>query len=186
MREILRETGQAFIEFTSDGMKEVGIDPSELTEIDHICYRVETLARYNEMFEEFQESADLVAVNKVNGRDIATFELHEPFEVDGKLTPAVELPEPKAGTRYPEGWEHVECVTAGSLERFRQRHAELPFSDGDMNKLINPELGLKVGVAMGMLVVKFHQQSLISVAGLERRLREVGIEYDIRLPHQNN
>jgi hypothetical protein len=93
--------------------------------------------------------------------------------------PYLELPAPKVGSSYEEGWEHVELVTSGSLERFAARHLELPFSRDGMNKLINPELGLKVGVAMGMLVVKFHEQPLGAVARIEQRLAAHGINYDI-------
>lgn len=173
------EKPESFIAATSAGLDEVGIQRQELIQMDHICYRVETNERYDELKSRAQETAELVAENQVNGREISTFEFYEPLQAAGWTVPYLELPAPKPGAAYTEGWEHVECVTSGSLERFWQRHHELPFSGEGMNKLINPELGLKVGLRMGMLVVKFHEQPLGAVARIERRLEKQGIRYDI-------
>jgi len=171
---------KAFIETTSAGLDGVGVRREELIQMDHICYRVETDERYDALKTHAQNVAELVAENQVNGREISTFELHEPLRAAGWTVPYLELPAPKVGSSYEEGWEHVELVTSGSLERFEARHRELPFSRDGMNKLINPELGLKVGVAMGMLIVKFHEQPLGAVARIEKRLSAKGIDYDIR------
>jgi len=169
-----------FIAKTAAGLAEVGIDRGEIASMDHICYRVETAAQYKKFSKKALEIANLVAINKVNGRDIGTYEFYNYLEAAGYVVPFLELPEPKPSKPYREGWEHVELVTAGTLKRFRERHPNLPFSDADTDKVINPELGLKVPVSMGMLVVKFHEQSIGSVAGIEQRLEAQGINYDVR------
>jgi hypothetical protein len=174
MKDILGDH-RAFIENTDAGLASVGIQRQELIQMDHICYRVETDDRYYELKDRIQESAELVAENQVNGREIATFEFAEPLSAAHWTIPYLELPAPKAGSPYKEGWEHVELVTAGSLERFLMRHRELPFSYEGMNKLINPEASLKIGA----LSVKFHEQPLGAVARIEKRLTQKGIDYDI-------
>lgn len=174
MKEFLGDP-ERFIETTSAELGEVGIQREELIQMDHICYRVETDKRYRTLKTGVQNVAELVAENQVNGREISTFEFYEPLQADGWTVPYLELPAPKAGSSYTEGWEHVELVTSGSLERFLQRHRELPFSHEGMGKLINPEAGLK----MGRLCVKFHEQPLGAVARIEQRLSAKGIDYDV-------
>ena len=166
---------ETFIETTSADLAEIGIRRDELIQMDHICYRVETDERYRILKAKAQNGAELVAENQVNGREISTFEFNEPLRAAGRTVPYLELPAPKPNAAYEEGWEHVELVTSGSLERFLQRHRELPFSYDGMNKLINPEAGLK----MGRLCVKFHEQPLGAVARIEQRLTAHGIDYDI-------
>jgi predicted metalloenzyme YecM len=56
----------------------------------------------------------------------SAFELREYIEVDGWTVPYLELPEPKKDSPYPEGLEHAELVVIGGLDRFAQRHADLP------------------------------------------------------------
>lgn len=102
-----------------------------------------------------------------NGRPIATFRLSEPLEAGGWRISYLELPAPKLGSEYTEGLEHVEFVVlGGDLDRFRRTHQHLAdmFSTKGMDKLVNPELGLK---AAG-ISVKFHRLPLGEVVRLER------------------
>jgi predicted metalloenzyme YecM len=174
MRDILGDY-TAFIQNISAGLERLGIAREELTQMDHICYRVETAERYQELKQKVQEEAELVAENQVNGREIATFEFAEPLEAAGWTVPYLELPAPKAGSPYKDGWEHVELVTVGGLDKFLERHSDLPFSLGSMGKLINPEAELKTDT----ISVKFHEQPLGAVARIEKRLSAKGIDYDI-------
>lgn len=174
MRELLGEY-EAFIQAISVGLDELQIKREELSQMDHICYRVETAERYQELKQKIQEKAELVAENQVNGREIATFEFAEPLLAAGWAVPYLELPAPKPGSPYKDGWEHVELITVGSLDKFLQRHSDLPFSREGMSKLINPELSLKTD----KISVKFHEQSLGAVARIEKRLEQHGINYDI-------
>lgn len=173
MRDILGDYEQ-FVRGIAAGLTELGITRAEVIQMDHICYRVETQERYLELKQLLQDLTELVSESQVNGREIATFEFVEPLRVDDWVVPYLEVPAPKPGSLYKEGWEHVELVTSGSLERFMERHTELPFSQKGMNKLINPELSLKTD----KLSVKFHEQPLGAVARIEQRLQDQGIDYD--------
>jgi predicted metalloenzyme YecM len=163
MKEIIGDY-ETFIQRISAGLAAVGIARSELAEVDHICYRVETKARYDEMLRKLSGSATLLGESNVGGRKIATLELDDHLEVDGWIVPCIELPEPKEGSPYAEGLEHAELVVIGSLGKFAQRHATLPFETKD--KDINPELGLKAD----LLSVKFHDQQLSAVVRMEQIL----------------
>jgi predicted metalloenzyme YecM len=147
----------------------VTIDRKELAMLDHLCYRVETVERYHEMLHRFSESAQLLGETEINGRPIATFEFKEPLRTGGWRIPYLELPAPKDGSPYKEGLEHAEFVTIGDVGKFAEKHAGLPFDRAGMNKLINPELGLKLPAEN--LSVKFHEQPLGAVVRIENRLK---------------
>ena len=173
MKDILGDY-KGFIEAIARGLDKLGIESKELAMMDHVCYRVETEARYDQLKQQLQTDAELIAENQVNGRKIATFEFKEPLVAAGWAVPYLELPAPKEGSPYPEGLEHAELVVVGGLDRFLARHSGLPFLNKGMDKLINPEASLKTN---GMSV-KFHEQPLGAVARIEKRLLEKGINYE--------
>jgi predicted metalloenzyme YecM len=165
MKEIIGD----YVEFIGEigkGLAAADVDRSELAMMDHICYRVETKDRYDQLLGILSETAILLGEAMVSGRKIATFELYEYIEVDGWTVPYLELPEPKDGSPYPEGLEHAELVVIGGLDRFAERHSDLTFDTKGMVKDVNPELGLKTD----LLSVKFHEQPLGAVVRIEQRL----------------
>lgn len=165
MKEIIGDY-ESFVTNVNRGLEESGIDRSRLAMMDHICYRVETTERYDEMVQKLSEVATLLGETEISGRLIATFECDEPLQAGGWQIPCIELPQPKEGAPYPEGLEHVELVTIRSLEQFEAQHSDLPFDHKGMYKKINPELGLKhAGIS-----VKFHEQPLGAVVRIENRL----------------
>ncbi|MDO8335894.1 MAG: VOC family protein [Candidatus Saccharibacteria bacterium] len=167
MIEILGDY-EAFIAKTSKGLEDSGIQRSELAMMDHICYRVETMDRYKDVFRSLGSLANMIGEVEVAGRPIATFELDEPLSAAGWVVPYLELPAPKDGSPYPEGLEHAELVVIGDVEKFAKRHSDLPFNRKGMGKAINPELGLKIDG----LSVKFHEQPLGAVVRIEDRLEQ--------------
>ena len=168
MSGIIPEIGaiDAFVENINAGLEKSGILREELAMMDHVCYRVETIGRYNEMLQKFGGSASLIDESEVSGRLIATFEFENPLEVGGWRIPYLELPQPKEDSLYSEGLEHAEFVVIGSLDHFAKKHPELPFETKGMTKPINRELGLKHA---GMSV-KFHEQQLGAVVKIEQIL----------------
>jgi predicted metalloenzyme YecM len=169
MKELIGDY-EIFIQNISDGLERCGIPRSELTMMDHICYRVETNERYKEMMTELRAYGTMIGENEVSGRLIATFELNTYIHVGGWVVPYIELPAPKEGSFYAEGLEHAELVVAGSLERFLEHHTDLAFGSGGMNKIINPEAGLKAdGIS-----VKFHEQQLGAVVRIEKAFAAEG------------
>lgn len=155
-----------FIKSVDQGLTRIGIDKSEISMIDHICYRVETNERYQEMLGRCSEIGRLLGESEINGRLIATFEFYQYVSVAGWTVPYLELPAPKEGSEYSEGLEHAELVVVGSLEYFINRHTDLTFKTAGMGKSINPELGLK----KDGLSVKFHEQQLGAVVRIEQHL----------------
>lgn len=165
MKKILGDY-EAFVDRLNAGLERAGIDRDELAMCDHLCYRVETNARYVEMKQKLAQVALVIGETEVAGRMIATFEFMEPLDAGGWKIPYLELPQPKNGSPYPEGLEHAEFVVIGALERFQKRHRDLPFKTTAMDRALNPELGLK----QPGLSVKFHMAPLGAVIGIEKRL----------------
>lgn len=159
---------KSFISNINQGLEKSGIDRSELAMIDHLCYRVETEERYQDLFNQIGKKAVMIGEVEVSGRPIATFEFDQPLEAEGWRVPYLELPAPKEGSKYAEGLEHCEIVVIGDLEKFATRHNNLYFDRKGMNKVINPELSLKTDC----MSVKFHEQPLGAVVRIEQRLKE--------------
>ena len=82
IREVIGDY-EAFIRNIDDGLTRCGIRQKELAMMDHICYRVETAERYQEMMSELAKRAFLLDESEVAGRLIATFEFDSPLEVNG-------------------------------------------------------------------------------------------------------
>lgn len=162
----------AFIARIDEELIKIGIAQEEISMIDHVCYRVETKERYQEMLKKLTGIGTLLGETEINGRLIATFELAEYLKVNDWIIPYIELPEPKQRSPYMEGLEHAEMVVIGSLENFMKRHSELPFSRSGLGKSINPEAGLKTDA----ISVKFHEQQLGAVVRIEKQLGITKVE----------
>jgi len=125
-------------------------------ELDHLCYRVETIERYKELKEACSTIGSLLTETLINGRPISTFKLHEPIHYQGRAIELLELPSPKPGSPYAEGFEHVEFVIDEDLDSFVARYPQLSFDTRGMKKAVNPDVRL----AYGPLSVKFHRHNL--------------------------
>lgn len=160
---------ESFLENLFQEISAVGVDVSAF-QMDHVCYRVADMGRYEELkhawgrYVEGFESYE----SEVNGRPISVFVLMHPPTIGGRLIPVIELPAPKAGAAYPEGWEHAEFVIEEPFEAFMERYPMLEFDKKGLSKTINPELGLKLG---GGLQVKFHHLPLSRVIEIEQEQR---------------
>ncbi len=144
-----------FLHRIFDYLKEEEMDVSGF-ELDHICYRVATEERYLETKQKLNDLGDLLTENNINGRPIATFKLHQSILFENRKIWCLELPSPKAGSDYPEGFEHVEFVIDEPFEDFINRYPKTAFDKKGLSKTVNPDLRLK----FNDLSVKFHQHSL--------------------------
>lgn len=133
-------------------------------ELDHLCYRVETLDRYVELKKQLDAEGTLLAESVIGGRPIACYRLHVTFQFDGRSIDVLELPAPKPGSPYPEGFEHAEFVVHEDLLAFTKRHPKLDRDLGDPAKSINADVRLR----FDGFSVKFHRRSLAGVIELER------------------
>lgn len=157
---------QSFISSINYELDNASIDTRDLAMLDHLCYRVETQDRYDELKQRLSDHDEYLGEATVGGRQISTFEFTDPLEAGGWRIPYLELPEPKAGSPYKEGLEHAEFVVIGGLSRFLHKYDRLTFETKALTKKINPEIGLKLGTVS----VKFHEQPLGSIVRLEQSL----------------
>jgi len=125
-------------------------------ELDHICYRVETNERYEDCKKALDEMGALLTETKISNRLIATYKLYEPIQFQHRSIDLLELPSPKKGSFYPEGFEHVEFVVGSNLEVFMEKYKHLPFDKKGFTKKVNRDLRL----SFDGFSVKFHEHSL--------------------------
>ena len=140
---------------------------------DHLCYRVETVERYEELVGELSDLGENIGSNIVSGRPITIFKLHEPLMWRDLSIACLELPAPKDGSFYREGWEHAEFVIP-ELNEFREKHQDkLNFNTKSMGRCLNPELGLKIN---DRYQVKFHPLHIMNVIETEKQLKITQID----------
>lgn len=152
-----------FLDSIFDRIEEIGIDVSTF-ELDHICYRVDTTENYNRFKLLLEESAHLLVESLIKDRPISCFKLREPINYINRTISVIELPAPKSGSAYEEGYEHVEFVIHSSLEEFLDQYPAVKFDVTGMGKKINPDLR----VQLGGLSVKFHRQGIEEVIEIEK------------------
>ncbi len=131
-------------------------------DLDHICYRVESIEKYQLIKAKLTSDHQLLKESIINGREIAVFELSQAMKYRQRLIKVLELPAPKKGSLYQEGWEHVEFVIQDRLEKFIETYP-LPFDLKGFSKPLNRDLRLRGN----NFSIKFHEQSLKSIIKLE-------------------
>ena len=151
---------------------EVGIERSELAQLDHIAIRTETLEEYVRVLENGRELGKDLGETEVEGRPITIIELREPLESGGWIINFLEIVAPKASSPYPSGLEHAEFVTNGQLSSFEAKHTDLNFIRNAMHRKLNPELKFREhGIS-----VKFHQLNIGAVVAIESALGPLATE----------
>jgi len=131
---------------------------------DHLCYRVETDERYQEVKGLLLQYGELAGEELVSGRLISIFNLHEPLGYQQYKIDCIELPAPKEGSPYKEGWEHAEFV-CDHLEDFLKRYSHLSFKLSGMSKNLNPEAALEIS---SKYQIKFHPLHILKVLEIEK------------------
>jgi predicted metalloenzyme YecM len=148
-----------------------GFDLSDFSQMDHMCYRVPSLERYELKKQELAQVSKLLGEAQINGRPIAVFRLNKPIYYDNWRIDTVELPAPKEGVKVDEGLEHVELVLFDAKEEFLKKYAGKQFEMQSADRGINPEIGFRLPT----YTVKFHLLSLPTVVYLEKKLRIVEV-----------
>ena len=133
-------------------------------DIDHLCYRVDSLKRYEELKLSFSHFAKLLIESEINGRSIATFKLSFPIIYEHWMIDVVELPAPKLGKTTKEGFEHIEVVSDLSFDELKEKYKNLNLDLNGLNKEFNQELEIKLGERN----IKFHHMSLESIIRIEK------------------
>ena len=145
----------SFLDQIFQNLENAGVDVSNY-QLDHICYRVETEADYQEKKAILSGLGQILTETEINGRPIATIKLDNPIIYKNRKIYLIELPSPKSGNIYPEGFEHVEFVVDKPLEEFKKQYSHLDFDTNGFSKLVNRDLRLGF---QGMSV-KFHEHDL--------------------------
>lgn len=167
MKEIIGDYAGAVLD-AEVLIQENNIALDELTQCDTICYRVETMARYDELKTELAKAAFLLSETEINGRLIAVYALDEPLAAgEQHAISYIELPQPKPGSKYPEGIDHLQFVTRLPLPTFRAQHEDISFDEKGLEHRLNPLVKL-VGQSVS---VKFHDKHMGSVVELEKSYR---------------
>ncbi len=138
-----------------DLLKQDEIDVTNY-ELDHICYRVETIERYNDIKSQLNKIGNLLTESTISDRAISTFKLFEPIIHNNLKIWLIELPSPKEENFYGEGFEHVEFVIDSDFESFINKYPSINFDKKGLSKKVNPELRIKYGDVS----VKFHHHNL--------------------------
>lgn len=128
-------------------------------ELDHICYRVETMEQYQQLKDQLGHLGELLTESQIGGRPIASFQLHQPIIYKNRKIEVVELPAPKEGSFYQEGFEHVEFVIDVPFDQFMDNYNHLNFITKDLKKSVNQGITLKETD----FSIKFHQHTLAYV-----------------------
>ncbi len=162
-RSVFVEQALSFLEQVYDELEKCSTVFPLHWHIDHLCYRVATLDRYLQVQNEISNFSELLAESPVNGRLISTYALKEPISFRDHIIRSIELPAPKPGKPFLEGFEHMELVCDRPLETLCHAYPRLQWQ-APTNKYYNSE----VRANLGSLAIKFHHQSLQSVVTLEQ------------------
>ncbi|NJC25274.1 VOC family protein [Neolewinella antarctica] len=138
--------------------------------LDHICYRVTSTPEYERLRTELSGANRLLIESNIGGRPIATFHLSHPFSFRGREISVLELPAPKMGSPYANGYEHVELVTDRPLIDFVVALTDdfgidqKQLDTAGMKKARNRDVRLELAAGVS---VKFHERSLAEVIATE-------------------
>ena len=155
---------QSFLSETFKLLAKHEVDLKGLT-IDHVCYRTLTEENYTKIKKYLRSYGKLLVESMVGGRMIATYEFNYPVEFQGFVIPLIEVPAPKVGSHYREGFEHIEVVISESFESFMTKYPKLKFDISAQDKELNAEIRIKLDQ---FISVKFHHQSLKEVIEIEQ------------------
>jgi uncharacterized protein len=133
--------------------------------LDHICYRVATNERYEELKKQISTVGYLLGgeEKQINGRPIAVYKLNNPIIYEWRNIDCIELPAP-GKTKYDEGFEHAEFVIKGSFGKFMREYDRIPFDMEGLNDRGNPSIKIQYDG----FSVKFHHKSLEEVIKYEQ------------------
>ncbi len=151
-----------FLQRLFAALEQDGIAAAPLV-LDHVCYRVETAERYAAWRDHLSKNGTLLGEHVIGGRPIATFKLYRPFILQGRAIDVIELPAPKNGSPYAEGYEHAEFVVGEDPQVFAARYPSLNWDLSGAEKKINADVRL----GYGGFSVKFHERSLEEVIAEE-------------------
>jgi predicted metalloenzyme YecM len=177
MKKVMELIGdwRGFLEKLIEKCQQAGLDIQD-REIDHVCYRTESLKEYVAMRDQLTRAGcPLILESMVGGRPISVFELSRPLEYCHWKVRCLELASPKVGRNHGHGLEHAEVVIGkGVSASFNSKDmletfvSTCPPSIAFDYKAINKSFNADVCVDLGDNInVKFHAASLYDVCSHE-------------------
>ena len=147
-------------------------------EIDHVCYRVESIESYLSIRDNMSNYGSVLVEGMIGGRPICTFLLHVPIRLRDESNcweiRCFELPCPKSGNKYLQGFEHIEivigtvnssCVNSRQeLKDFTLSFPGVLFETSAIDKEVNADVSMNIDENCS---VKFHVKSLYDVIEFE-------------------
>lgn len=164
------ELAVEFLEKLFKSFTDAKIEIAPHWDIDHLCYRVDSLNRYEELKTSFLAFGRLLIESDVNGRPIATFKLNSSIAFKEWSIDVVELPAPKLSKPVKEGFEHIEVVCDEAFSDLEVKYKHLKLDLGGLKKDFNQEFE----VDLGERNLKFHHMSLESVIRVEENKKVFG------------
>ena len=158
-----------------DKLMYLGIEIND-KQIDHVCYRVETVQEYLSIKSILLKHGILLTESMIQGRPISTIYLNTPINFRNWVIPCVELPYPKENSYYASGWEHLEIViseqeqrscmnSASDLREFMRKYPDINFDTKAINKEVNADISIKISDNTS---IKFHCMPLNEVCQFEK------------------
>lgn len=127
--------------------------------IDHLCYRTSSLENYSHVKSFLESQGSLLIEGIIGGRPIATYKIIEPIIFEDQSIDVIEVPSPKAGSDYSQGFEHFEIVINETFEDFIGLHPQFNFNTKAANKESNPDIKIQLNAGS----IKFHHKTLEEV-----------------------
>jgi predicted metalloenzyme YecM len=147
-------------------IEDEGFDLADFVQMDHMCYRVPSMVRYELKKHELSKTNKLLGEAQINARPIAVFRLSNPVLFGKWRIDTLELPAPKEGMETNERLEHVEFVLFDDIETFLNKYSDKHFDMKAADRDINPDIAYKLPT----FTVKFHLLNLPTVVYLEKKL----------------
>ncbi len=133
-------------------------------ELDHVCYRTESVEDYVETKRSFSKIGCLLGETSIGGRPIACFELYNPVITSHGMVSLLEVPAPKPGRKIDSGFEHLEVVIDCTFESLMLKFPNLSWDTRAISKGFNNEIEAN----FSNFNVKFHHHALNHITELER------------------
>jgi predicted metalloenzyme YecM len=172
-----------FLDAALSKLSKIGVDMevSKGYEIDHVCYRCESIEEYLKVCKDLASIGECIMEGMIAGRPISIILLNSPIKYRHFSIPCLEIPCPKKGSFYKSGLEHLEvaistapCSTDEMIAEFRdnskliefaKQFPDVNFDTKSLKKDINADICIDVDENIR---VKFHNRPIRDVCLYEK------------------
>lgn len=178
LEQLLGKELQDFEDRVFQYFTELGIfEKVRFLSADHLGLRLKDVSDIQALKNDLEKNGSMISSAVVNGREILIYKMILPIKIKNWSIPCIELPYPKLGHSYPDGWEHIEMVIPSSamtldelrhdfqvffpdinIESLKQKgqySEDEPKSESD--QLPNPTIALRKNK---ITTIKFHARTI--------------------------